>query len=149
MAVYTTNTRVKDEIPGDLPASLTDAKIDGYIGDASREIDGRLELLYEVPFNDITAGTPTPIQVRNICNLLALHKSYIFMSVSRDDESATKTFVEEADRLLEELNPVDGSRPKAVIIDDAVTPRRRTALHASELKRNFEEEETADINDRP
>ena len=69
--LYTTTSRVQDELPGDLPAELSPAVIAGFISDQSRRIDAFLGTCYQVPFPGIGEIPPTPALIERICRRLA------------------------------------------------------------------------------
>jgi len=109
---YTTLTRVKAELPGSVPTTLTDAQITTFIGDASRAIDARL-MNYAVPFNAIGDDPPTPHVIEKAARLITAHECLLFLGEIRGDATVGHEWKDEADRILNELNPTDGSAPIA------------------------------------
>ena len=77
--VYTTISKVKQELPAELPSELTDEIISQYIYDASRRIDAFLNGYYAVPFADINKNPSTPALIERLCRKLAINDCLIFL----------------------------------------------------------------------
>lgn len=111
--LYSTSTNVLNEIPGTTPSSLTTGKVDGYIEDASRYVDARLPNY--AGFAGIGGGPSTPRLIEKISRLIAAHDCLVFMGEERGDASAGSPLRDLADAMLDDLNPKDGSLPRAYI----------------------------------
>lgn len=111
MAVYTTQAKVLDELPNDLPAPVKD-KLPGWIEDESGEIDTGLPN-YTTPFADI-AGTPkTPTRIEKIARFLVLDRVCRKLGLLRydDDGKLLESYKAEAERLLRRLRDGDDVIP--------------------------------------
>jgi len=130
---YTTSTKVKEEIPGSLPESLTDAKIEGYIEDASRYIDARLPNY--AGFSDIGSSPSTPRIIEKITRYLSVHDCLVFMGEMRGDPTTGSEMRNLAENLLDDLYPKDGTSSRAMIPPDeydySQTPSSETIKDSS------------------
>lgn len=109
--VYTTQEKVLDELPNDLPATVKD-KIPGWIEDESGNIDTALPN-YNTPFADI-AGTPkTPTAIEKIARYLVLDRACRKLGLLRYDEDGkpTESYKTEAERLIRRLKDGDDVIP--------------------------------------
>ena len=114
--VYTTVEHVLLEIPGSVPEALTTEKIQTLIEDASRFVDARLSNY--AGFADINAVPPTPSLIEKITRLIAAYECMVFMGETRADEHGGAQLKELAEKLLDDLNPADGSCPRAFLPPD-------------------------------
>jgi hypothetical protein len=126
---YTTVEMVLAEIPGDVPESLTEEKVEQYIEDASRYVDARLPN-YAV-FPDIGAAPPTPPVIEKIARLIAAHDCMVFLGQMRGDAGAGSEMRDIAERILERLFAADGKDAIAMLdpseYDYSITPPREQA----------------------
>lgn len=156
--VYSTSTKVLEEIPGSTPSSLDAAKVDGYIADASRFVDARLTNY--AGFDDVGGSPATPALIEKITRLIAAHDCMVYMGEMRGDEHVGADLKTLADKLLDDLSPADGSPPRAMIdpadYDYSQTPPAETArttdgsrphaLYRSDITRTgYPGEDTEDI----
>jgi hypothetical protein len=77
--LYTTVDRVKAEIPGSWPESVTDEMVMLAVADASRKIDAFLRTCYDTPFPDINDDPETPAVLETICRKLAAYQCLLWM----------------------------------------------------------------------
>jgi hypothetical protein len=110
---YTTVDNVLSEIPGPVPETLTTEKIESLIEDASRFVDARLTNYAGFP--DINASPPTPSLIEKITRLIVAYECMVFMGETRADQHAGEQLKVLAEKLLDDLNPADGSPPRAFI----------------------------------
>lgn len=76
---YTTVARVRQEVPGEWPASVTEAMVRRAIGAAGRRIDAALTGQYDTPFADIDDVPPTPPVIESICRRLAAAQCLVWL----------------------------------------------------------------------
>jgi len=84
--VYSLVSKVRTELPSNIPAELTDFIIEQYIYDASRRIDFFLYGYYSVPFPGIEQSPATPALIERICRKLALADSLVFLGMVNQAE---------------------------------------------------------------
>lgn len=90
-ALYTTTTKVKDNLPSGLPAELTDSLISEYIADGSRTVDGYLQGRYTTPFAAIGDSPPTPRVIEMVARKLAVGQCRLFMGQINDENPDVNT----------------------------------------------------------
>jgi len=91
--VYTTISQVRNELPLDVPAQLTDAAIAQYVYDASRRIDAMLYGYYPVPFPGIEQNPRTPALIERLARKLTIADCLVFLGILNQTE--LKTPIEE------------------------------------------------------
>lgn len=109
--LYTTTERVREELPGDLPAELSTTVVAGFIADQSRRIDAYLRTCYAVPFPGIGDSPPTPALIERICRRLAAADCLRFLGRSAR-EGQPAAWDTEALAELESLVPRDRQAPR-------------------------------------
>lgn len=99
---YTNITRVRNELPLDVPSQLSDAAVSQFIHDASRKIDAALHGYYELPFPGIEENPCTPALIERLARKLALADCLAFLGVLNQAEFKSQ-FEEQALSELERL----------------------------------------------
>jgi len=126
---YTTVDNVLAEIPGTVPASLTTAKVEGYIEDASRYVDARLPNYAGFP--DIESGPATPPVIEKIARLIAAHDCLVYLGQMRGEDGSGSELRDIAERMIEHLYGADGKAARAMLDPDEYdysnTPPREEA----------------------
>jgi len=90
---YTTVTKVRNELPLENPAQLTDAMIEQFIYDSSRRIDAFLYGYYQVPFPAVEQNPPTPALIERLARKIAVNDCLVFLGLANQTE--LKTAIEE------------------------------------------------------
>ena len=108
---YSSVARVRQEIPGDWPAAVTDAMVRRAIADAGRRIDAFLAEHYDTPFADIDAAPSTPPPIEAVCRRLAAEQCLVWLGRAEAAPDATPD--ERVAGLLAALTSVDGRPPRA------------------------------------
>ncbi|GEM_PF-3269861 len=126
---YTTTAAVLAEIPGTVPDSLTVAKVQQYIEDASRYVDARLPNY--VLFPDIESSPGTPPVIEKIARLIAAHDCLVFLGQLRGEDNSGSELRDIAERIIEHLFNATGQEGRALLdpseYDYSETPPREEA----------------------
>ena len=109
---YATVARVRQEVPGAWPASVTDAMVLRAIADAGRLIDACLAEQYDTPFADISAAPSTPPLIETVCRRLAAEQCLVWLGRAEGSPSGSPPAARAAEELAA-LMSADG-RPPAV-----------------------------------
>jgi len=134
MPAYTTIAKIKQEIPASRPDDPTtgltftseawDAKLTALLAERSAEVDdlvgSRYSFAYEEntqKFPDITSSPATPSVVEKITRWLVVYDALGYYggtyAFSQDNEQPIRNkWKADAEKMLEKINPSDGSMPK-------------------------------------
>ena len=107
--MYTTVSRVKDQVPGDWPHEVTDRMVMIAVSDASRKIDAFLHTCYDTPFYDIGGDPPTPPVLESVCRRMAACQCLEWMG--RLNSASEADLRGRAESLLMRMVPSDGKTP--------------------------------------
>jgi hypothetical protein len=107
---YTAVARVREEVPGDWPAAIDDARVARAIADASRKMDAFLASCYDVPFAEFGASPSTPAALETICRKLAARQCLEWMG--RAGSALESSLSERAMSELMWLVPSEGKSPQ-------------------------------------
>ncbi len=127
--VYTTASKVKSELPAEIPAQLTDPVIEQYIFDASRKIDAGLSGLYPTPFPGIEQNPATPGLIERLCRKLALSESLIFLGTLNQMELnplLEERAMAELDRIRKGELRIAGFEPNLSVYQGMILPEENT-----------------------
>ena len=133
--LYTTVDKVKMEVPGTWPETVTEEMVSQAIADMSRRMDAFLQLAYEVPFPDVASEPGTPPLLEAICRKLAAFQCLEWMG--RVNAVSEYELKERAFSDLLQLAPAEGKAPLCRLPGY----RGPMAAYAGGLVRSDEEEE--------
>jgi len=105
---YTTVARVREEVPGEWPAAVTDGMVRRAIADAARRIDAGLAENYDTPFADIDDTPPTPPLIETVCRRLAAEQCLVWLGRAEAAPGSARVAEE-----LAALTSADGRPPAA------------------------------------
>ncbi len=107
--LYTSASRVREQIPGEWPQEVTDEMVTQAIADAGRKMDAFLQSCYDTPFPDVNDDPPTPAVLETICRKLAAHQCLQWMG--RVNAASEENLKQRALAELMRLAPAEGKAP--------------------------------------